>query len=182
MLNVGRPQFNPPGGQYEDQFHPFAHQLAPVYHPQQPQFTVPQYGHRQYNQYQQQPPRYSVAPPGYYPGVTASGTPMNYNAYYPPTTYTSTPHQYYASSGPSYNSNYTAATSMPGSHATAYGGASAAGPSYGQYTSGNRYQGQYSSAGAYTSGQGYSNEYVTSAPAHDPALLTAFQNMQFSSY
>jgi len=112
---------------------------------------------------------------GYYPNVTASGSPMNYGggAYYPPSTYSS-----------SYGGGYGPTTSTAG-YAAPRNYTSSAGPSFAPYTSTAQsaytpggYQGATGS-GAYAGGQ------TATAPQHqtgfDPTLLNAMQNMSFGN-
>ncbi|KAE8872147.1 hypothetical protein CFE70_006140 [Pyrenophora teres f. teres 0-1] len=151
-------------GNYDDAFHAFSHQI-PAY-PNQPSYGMQPWAHGQ----QMSPHVYR----GYYPNVTASGSPMNYGggAYYPSSTYSS-----------SYGGGYGPTTSTA-SYAAPRNYTSSAGSSFSPYTTAAQpgytpggYQGATGS-GAYSAGQ------TATASQHqsgfDPTLMTAMQNISFN--
>ncbi|KAH6863094.1 hypothetical protein B0T12DRAFT_343466 [Alternaria alternata] len=176
-------------GNYDDGFHAFSHQI-PAY-PTQPSYNMQQtWAHGQQMGRQQMYP-------GYYPNVTASGSPMNYGGggYYPPSTYAS-----------SYGGGYGTATTTAG-YAASRSYTSNTGQSFGvqqpsSYTSGAGYANAYGNA-SYTSGApggyyGTSGGHGNGNPGAyngantatsggrpttgtDPALLSGMQNMSFGN-
>jgi hypothetical protein len=131
-------------GNYDDGFHAFSHQI-PAY-PTQPSYNMQPWAHGQ--QMPQQMYR------GYYPNVTASGSPMNYGAggYYPPSTYSS-----------SYGGGYGPATTTAG-YAASRNYTSNAGQSFGLH-----HPSSYAGNSSYSSGPAYPNaygnaQYTSSAP------------------
>ncbi|RMZ73799.1 psp1 domain-containing [Pyrenophora seminiperda CCB06] len=166
-------------GNYDDGFHAFSHQIPP--YPSQPSFGMQPWAHGQ----QMAPHVYR----GYYPNVTASGSPMNYGGgpYYPPTTYPSS----YGGYGPTTSTAGYAAprnyTSGAGSSFVPYASVGHLGYTPGTYQ-GTAGSGSYAAgSSSYTGGQSgsYAAGQTATAAQHqtsfDPAFISAMQNMSFGN-
>ncbi|KAF2204545.1 hypothetical protein GQ43DRAFT_469018 [Delitschia confertaspora ATCC 74209] len=166
------------GNGYDESFYPFANQIPAFNANAQGQYAM-QWGQGQ-QAGQDALNRYSPYPvaAGGYPNVTASGTPVNFNAYYPPTTYASSP-SYPLSSTPYYAA---AAQSTPGS---SYGGAYG---SQGQARNAHNVthttvaDSPASYTGTSAAGPSYGNGYTApnNNTAYGAAYINAFQNLSLN--
>ncbi|KAF1834350.1 PSP1 domain-containing protein [Decorospora gaudefroyi] len=178
---------------YDDGFQAFSQQI-PNYPTQNP-YNMQPWAHDQ----QMNTPMYDRYR-GYYPNVTASGSPMNYGGHYPPSSYSSYGGGYNpttTTAGYAASRNYTSNTGQSfGLHPTTYGAVPYTGGGQfnaysAPYTSGPMAGagGYYGAAGGQRNGSpgayGGGAPTATAGPPHstgyDPALLTAMQNMSFGN-
>ncbi|KAF2642793.1 hypothetical protein P280DRAFT_395542 [Massarina eburnea CBS 473.64] len=134
----GRGQAMPQQGNYEDSYYAFSQQL-PAYASQQ--------GYQMPWGAQAQPMTADMYGRYGFPNANSNGSPMNFGAWAPPSTYSASPAFNHASSGPSYRGGYPATSSAATTMSATYGGASTAGPTYGQYPASGMQMPSYSSAG-----------------------------------